>query len=254
MDQTGLQDERDALHGWRPGAVHDRPGTNVNVSCLQTEHIGASRTTSGQSEFKSRMLCQGPRWLVGPPGLRSAHLCFFFLPTVDIIMPASSLPPPTKRRKTKQNADIVKELEAEITTAVTNNTSLNSLLDLLNLSQEISLAADLSKIIYSLYRIFIVIISSEKLSPGGSDAAKQVRKWIWERLDTFVELLVGLLQDEEPMLRVCFGFSCTPLLHSRMVRNLRLTYSSLCSGIFRRLSRPPVPTNNPVFITCISST
>jgi len=217
LDQTGMEDERDALHGWHLGAVHDRPETYVDVSGLQTERIGASRTASRQFEFKSKIV----RWLAGPPGLiRSAHLCFFSSNAVDI-MPASSLPPPTKRRKKKQNADIIKELEAEITTAVTNNTSLNSLLDLLNLSQETSLAADLSKIIYSLYRIFIVIISSEKLSPGGSDAAKQVRKWLWERLDTFVKLLVGLLQDEEPVLRVCVSFSGNPLIHSRMARNLR---------------------------------
>jgi hypothetical protein len=37
---------------------------------------------------------------------------------------------------------------------------------------------------------------------GGDDAAKLVRKWIWEKLDSFVKLLVGLLQDDEPSLRV----------------------------------------------------
>ena len=136
-------------------------------------------------------------------------------------MPTSSLPPPAKKRKTKQNADSVKELETKITTAVANNTSLNSLLDLLNLSQETSLPADFSKIVYSLYRVFVAIISSEKLSPSGGDAAKQVRKWIWERLDTFVELLVGLLQDEEPMLRVCVSFFSIPFLYLQMIRNPR---------------------------------
>ncbi|KAL4067720.1 CBF/Mak21 family-domain-containing protein [Scleroderma citrinum] len=116
-------------------------------------------------------------------------------------MPASSLPPPAKRRKTPKNTDIIKALEAEITTAVAKNAPLNPLLDLLNLSLEPSFDADVSKIIYSLYRVFTVIISSGKLSPGGGDAAKQVRRWIWERLDTFVEFLVGLLQDDEPVLR-----------------------------------------------------
>ncbi|KAG6329818.1 hypothetical protein ID866_9269 [Astraeus odoratus] len=116
-------------------------------------------------------------------------------------MPASSLPPPAKRRRTRSNGDVAKELEAEITAAVARNASLNSLLDLLNLAQDESNAKDLSKTIYCLYRVFVVIISSDKLVPGGGDAAKQVRKWIWDRLDTFVELLVGLLQDEEPTLR-----------------------------------------------------
>lgn len=115
------------------------------------------------------------------------------------LMPVGSLPPPAKRRK----ASLEKELETQITAAVANNTSLNALLDLLNLAQGASDPKDLSKIIYSLYRVFVVIISSGKLSPGGNDAAKQIRKWIWERLDTFMELLIGLLQDEEPILRVC---------------------------------------------------
>ncbi|KAI6150679.1 hypothetical protein BKA82DRAFT_4118529 [Pisolithus tinctorius] len=116
-------------------------------------------------------------------------------------MPASSLPPPAKKRKVKQDVDLAKKLEAEITAAARSDGSLNPLLDLLNLAQGTSDAVDLSRIIYSLYRVFVVIICSDKLAPGGGDAAKQVRKWIWGRLDVFVDLLVGLLQDEEPALR-----------------------------------------------------
>ncbi|KIJ69077.1 hypothetical protein HYDPIDRAFT_80262 [Hydnomerulius pinastri MD-312] len=116
-------------------------------------------------------------------------------------MPVSSLPPPAKRRKTKGDGPSLKNLESEITAAVANNTSLNTLSDLLNLAQEASDSKELSKAIYSLYRVFVIIISSDKLAPGGGDAAKVVRKWIWERLDSYVELLVGLLQDEEAALR-----------------------------------------------------
>ncbi|KAI6045529.1 CBF/Mak21 family-domain-containing protein [Pisolithus marmoratus] len=116
-------------------------------------------------------------------------------------MPASSLPPSAKKRKVKPDADLVKKLEVQITDAATNDGSLNPLVDLLNLAQGTSDPADLSKIIYSLYRVFVVITCSDKLAPGGGDAAKQVRKWIWERLDAFVHILVGLLQDEESALR-----------------------------------------------------
>ncbi|KAI6109715.1 CBF/Mak21 family-domain-containing protein [Pisolithus sp. B1] len=116
-------------------------------------------------------------------------------------MPASSLPPPSKKRKVKPDEDLAKRLETEITDAAMNDGSLNPLLDLLNLAQRTSDAANLSKIIYSLYRVFVVIICSDRLAPGGGDAAKQVRKWIWGRLDAFVHFLVGLLQDEEPALR-----------------------------------------------------
>ncbi|KAH7889576.1 CBF/Mak21 family-domain-containing protein [Phlebopus sp. FC_14] len=116
-------------------------------------------------------------------------------------MPASSLPPPSKRRKTTSDSFSLKNLESQITAAVADNTSLNPLSDLLKLTQQTSEAKELSKIIYSLYRVFVVIISNGKLVPGGGDAAKVVRRWIWERLDTYVELLVGLLQDEESSLR-----------------------------------------------------
>lgn len=116
-------------------------------------------------------------------------------------MPAGSLPPPSKKRKVKPDEDLAKRLEAEITDAALNDGSLNPLLDLLNLAQGTSDAANLSKIIYSLYRVFVVLIRSDRLAPGGSEAAKQVRKWIWGRLDAYVHLLVGLLQDEEPALK-----------------------------------------------------
>lgn len=117
-------------------------------------------------------------------------------------MPASSLPPPAKRRKTKRNETAIKDLETQITTAVANNASLNPLSDLLDIAQNASDPKDMSKVIYSLYRVFVVIISSNKLAPGGADAAKVVRKWIWERLDGYIQLLLGLLQDEEAILRV----------------------------------------------------
>ena len=117
-------------------------------------------------------------------------------------MPASSLPPPKKRQKTKGNETVIKDLELQITAAVVNNASLNPLSDLLDIAQNVSDAKDMSKAVYSLYRMFTVIVSSNKLAPGGGDAAKIVRKWVWERLDAYVNLLLGLLQDEEPTLRV----------------------------------------------------
>ena len=118
-------------------------------------------------------------------------------------MPVSSLPPPEKRRKTKGSETTIKNLELQITAAVTHNASLNPLSDLLHIAQNASDAKDMSKAIYSLYRVFVVIVSSNKLAPGRSEAAKVVRRWVWGRLDAYVELLLGLLQDEEASLRVC---------------------------------------------------
>lgn len=119
-------------------------------------------------------------------------------------MPASSLPPPAKRRKIKGSETAIKDLELQITTAVARNASLNPLSDLLDIAQNVSDTREMSKAVYSLYRVFVVIISCNKLAPGGGDAAKVVRKWVWERLDAYVHLLLGLLQDEEPTLRVCW--------------------------------------------------
>ncbi|KAH7926662.1 CBF-domain-containing protein [Leucogyrophana mollusca] len=116
-------------------------------------------------------------------------------------MPVSSLPPPAKKRKTKDGSLSVQKIEQQLISAVASNSSLNPLADLLELAHAASDARDMSKTIYGLYRVFVVIITNGKLGHGGDEAAKAVRKWIWERLDSYVELLVGLLQDEESTLR-----------------------------------------------------
>jgi len=117
-------------------------------------------------------------------------------------MPVRSLPPLTKRQKIVAESISVKSLEAQLTSAVAENGSLNPLADLLVLAQRTLDAREMSKAIYSIYRIFVLIISRGMLVHGGDDAAKLVRKWIWEKLDLYVELLVSLLQDEESALRV----------------------------------------------------
>lgn len=116
-------------------------------------------------------------------------------------MPVRSLPPPTKRRKTAVESNSFKSIEAQLSLAVAENGTLNPLADLLVLAYGSSDAREMSKAVYSIYRVFVLIISRGMLAHGGDDAAKLVRKWIWEKLDSYVELLVGLLQDEEPALR-----------------------------------------------------
>ncbi|EGN95534.1 hypothetical protein SERLA73DRAFT_113133 [Serpula lacrymans var. lacrymans S7.3] len=119
-------------------------------------------------------------------------------------MPVRSLPPNKKRKTEKDGLSFEvssRRLEAQLTSAVASNASLNPLADLLDLANTASDAQDLSKVIYSLYRVFVTIIQSGKLDRGGDEASKVVRKWIWERLDSYVDLLVGLLQDEEIFLR-----------------------------------------------------
>ncbi len=100
------------------------------------------------------------------------------------------------------NAQSIKKLEEELTAAVAENLSLNPLADLLGFAYSVEDPYDTSKAIYALYRVFVVIITNNKLGLGGDEAAKVVKAWIWERLQAYVDFLGGLLQDEEKFLRV----------------------------------------------------
>jgi U3 small nucleolar RNA-associated protein 19 len=116
-----------------------------------------------------------------------------------------SLPPPTKKRKISDESDLIESIrvtEEELTTALANNTSINALADLVNVATHTEGAEATSKAIYALYRIFVLVINDEKLRPQVDESSKAIRSWIWERLNTYVGFLGGLLQDEEKMLRM----------------------------------------------------
>jgi U3 small nucleolar RNA-associated protein 19 len=117
----------------------------------------------------------------------------------------TSLPPPGKKRKTTKSSGLlqtVQNLETQLIEAATTNSSLNSLADLVGLLGNIQDPHNVSKVIYALYRVFVVIITTGKLTVSGGEDAKIVRTWIWDRLNSYIEFLVGLLKDEEKFLRV----------------------------------------------------
>ncbi|KAJ7465318.1 CBF/Mak21 family-domain-containing protein [Mycena latifolia] len=119
--------------------------------------------------------------------------------------PVPSLPPPSKKRKIQKDSEFVKSverLEERLTSAAAANGSLNPLADLLDLAFTAGDAQDTSKAIYALYRVFVIVVSGGKLGPGGDEAAKVVKSWIWERLNSYVDFLCGLLKDEEKLLRI----------------------------------------------------
>jgi U3 small nucleolar RNA-associated protein 19 len=123
-------------------------------------------------------------------------------------MAPRSLPPPSKKRKVASVDDLqiseIATLEAQLTRAVQDGGSLNSLADLLALAQANPAPVQrTSKSIYALYRVFVTIISSGKLASGGDEDAKAARAWIWARFDAFADILCGLLQDTDKGLRVC---------------------------------------------------
>ncbi|KAF9033399.1 CBF/Mak21 family-domain-containing protein [Panaeolus papilionaceus] len=119
-----------------------------------------------------------------------------------------SLPslPATKKHKLAKEADFaqnLKSLEETLTQVVSRNGSLNLLADLLSVMEGTQDAHETSKAIYALYRVFVVVTYRHgKLGLGGDEAAKVVKAWIWERLQTYTDFLGGLLKDEEKFLRV----------------------------------------------------
>ena len=120
--------------------------------------------------------------------------------------PVRSLPPPNKKRKVKDDASFgtsIKRLEDELTRAISTNTSLNPLADLLDLAVRQPDAQNTSKAIYALYRLFVLLITKNKLNSNSDEGAKIVKAWLWERFNSYVEFLGGLLKDQEKALRVC---------------------------------------------------
>ncbi|KAG6899085.1 hypothetical protein C0993_001032 [Termitomyces sp. T159_Od127] len=119
--------------------------------------------------------------------------------------PLRSLPPPSKKRKIRddpQSLRSIERLEADLTEAIATNTSLNPIADLLDLTLKNKEASVTAKAIYALYRVFVLVISADKLGLSGDEAAKLVKTWLWDRLNTYVDFLGGLLKDQEKTLRM----------------------------------------------------
>lgn len=123
-------------------------------------------------------------------------------------MPPRSLPPPAKKQKRKHTEaqDEVERLEGLLTTAAqsTPTGSLNPLADLLILAESSSAPQDLSRAVYALYRVWVILINGGKMSPSADEGeeAKVVRGWLWDRMSAYQDILVGLLADSEGALRV----------------------------------------------------
>ncbi|OCH86967.1 ribosome biogenesis protein Noc4 [Obba rivulosa] len=120
-------------------------------------------------------------------------------------MATRSLPPTSKKRKITSADDAlasIAQLEGQLASAISANASLNPLVDLLDLAYASQDPPHMTKAIYALYRSFVLIIANG-IFFGQTDAgnSKAVRSWLSERMNRYVELLSGLLKDNEPMLR-----------------------------------------------------
>jgi U3 small nucleolar RNA-associated protein 19 len=94
----------------------------------------------------------------------------------------------------------LKKLEGQLT----DGDSLNPLVELLDLTFNRQSPHETSKAIYSVYRVFVVVLTSGKWALTGvtDEKATVIRSWIWERLSDYSRFLTGLLRDEEGSLRV----------------------------------------------------
>ncbi|KAI0266569.1 CBF/Mak21 family-domain-containing protein [Gloeopeniophorella convolvens] len=111
---------------------------------------------------------------------------------------------PRKKRKISTSGDgdaSIKALESQLTEAVSSNSSLNPLADLISLAASLEEPQAVLKTIYACYRIFVLLILKGFLEGAADEEAKVVRIWILERLEDYSRLLHGLLKDEESILR-----------------------------------------------------
>lgn len=120
----------------------------------------------------------------------------------------------SKKRKTIEStydSNSIQTLENQLTASVNAKSSLNGLVDLLDIAESTEDAALCSKAIFASYRVFILIIDSGVLAVGREDS---VRMWIQERLNSYVELLIKLLQNHQLSLRVCNNIPMPCIFHS----------------------------------------
>lgn len=159
-------------------------------------------------------------------------------------MPVRSLPPAAKKRKVEQESPFVQkvqQLEDELKNAASSNSSLNPLADLVDLACTAQDPQHTSKAIYALYRTFVIIITKGMLVVASDENAKVVKAWLWDRLNTYVDFLTGLLKDEEKTLRVGDKFMHTLsylLTRAWLERFLPFKYFSLYRSTF------PLPSRN----------
>ena len=131
-------------------------------------------------------------------------------------------------RKRIKLQDDIKELETKLTESISSNASLNLLADLTSLAASLDEPHSVLKAIYACYRVFVLLVSKGCLTNPTDEQTTVVRTWIFERLNEYVRLLCGLLQDEESLLRVChIRLPCLLSSHSAQTSALDILMSLL---------------------------
>ncbi|TDL26001.1 CBF-domain-containing protein [Rickenella mellea] len=97
----------------------------------------------------------------------------------------------------------VEAFEEELTTALSNDSSLNGFSDFLHFVGNSDHPKTVYKGIYAMYRLFSLSIRKRRLDLGssGNSEVKAVGVWLREKLERFSLLLQGYLHDEDENLR-----------------------------------------------------
>ncbi|KAG8726073.1 hypothetical protein FRC12_023735 [Ceratobasidium sp. 428] len=123
-------------------------------------------------------------------------------------MPTPSSLPSLKKRKLSSSSEAtigkIELLESSLSKSLTDGTSLNALVDLLELASSTTDPSTLHKALYALYRSVVSIAASPKLdlSKCRTKESKLVRTWLLDRANEYTDMLCGLMADEEKALRV----------------------------------------------------
>lgn len=110
----------------------------------------------------------------------------------------------------------IEALEAQLTRAFAESSSLNKLPELIALARSED-PRIVYKAAFALYRVFAVALASPYYAPRASSETIQVRKWIEQRRTEFVKILGSLLFHQTPDLRVSLvhsdDFTANALIH-----------------------------------------
>lgn len=119
---------------------------------------------------------------------------------------------PTKKRKLNFSTQRIKDLESSLISALQTHGSLNGLVDLMEVMKE-SDGEKLHKCIWATYRIFIRAIETGWFT--GKSTAGEVRKWLLNRFDIYLDLLGECMGNREDIIVVssfshffCFALTC----------------------------------------------
>lgn len=172
--------------------------------------------------------------------------------------------PPTKRRKFASSvSNIIRNFEQTVANAVAKNESLNPLADLVHLAlHDAESVEECSKVIYALYRSFVLIFTNNEVLDGSDENSRTVKTWIWSQLNLYTDFLASLLQDEEKLLRVSGFYAMFSDLNAKFSIDLSTSNTllspkaslSLCLKIHIFSPIPYIPLQKDMFSIALMHT